>query len=236
MIMRKVGPLKILALDTATRRGSVALLENRTVVAQLNLASLETHSARLLRSIDFLLASAAWRLPDLSLIAAGLGPGSFTGIRIGLSTALGLAQSLSIPFAGISGMDAAARSAAWIEGRLGVVMDAQRSQIYYAEYLNRGRSIKRIQRPSLWFPGDLNRRLRHKGLYIIGDGIERYLQSLDRVSPHWPRVLDSDLYLATAIARIALERRRCWRSGECLNAEPLYIRLPDARKAKERKY
>ena len=235
MIIHKVSPCKILALDTATRRGSVALLEDRNVVAQLNLASLETHSARLLRSIEYLLGTASWRLSDLSLIAAGLGPGSFTGIRIGLSTALGLAQSLSIPFAGISGLDAVARSASWVEGRLGVIMDAQRSQIYYAEYLIHGGSVRRIHRPSLWFPGDLKGRLLHKGLHIIGDGIERYLQSLNRVSPLWPRILDSDLYLASAIARIALVRRQCWRSGECLRAEPLYIRPPDALKPKERK-
>src|SRR5262245_54040453 len=71
--------LKILALDTSTARGSVALLDDRSVAAEFRLHSLETHSARLLRSIDFLLSSAGWQLSDLDLVASGIGPGSFTG-------------------------------------------------------------------------------------------------------------------------------------------------------------
>ena len=82
MIMPQKQALKILSMDTSTRRGSVALLDGEEVIGELRLASIETHSARLLKSIDFLLETAGWRLGDLNLVAAGIGPGSFTGIRI----------------------------------------------------------------------------------------------------------------------------------------------------------
>ncbi len=86
--------LKVLSIDTATRRGSVALHAGADLAAELRLSSFETHSARLLRSVEYLLDVAGWTAHDLGLVAAGIGPGSFTGIRIGVSTALGLAQSL----------------------------------------------------------------------------------------------------------------------------------------------
>ncbi len=228
MLMRAVNPIRTLALDTSTRRGSLALLEGRGVIAEMRTCSLETHSARLLRSLSFLLSSAGWSLSEVNLVAAGIGPGSFTGIRIGLATALGLAQSLSVPFVGISGMDALARVALLPQGRLGVVTDAQRKQVYYAEYLAHGGKIKRTRGPALWYPTELRHRVRLRGLWLIGDGIERFFEGHSALRSTWPRLVETDLFTACAIGRLAVERRRHWKVGEYITAEPLYIRPPDA--------
>jgi tRNA threonylcarbamoyladenosine biosynthesis protein TsaB len=210
----------------------VALLEDREVYAQLQLHSLETHCARLLASIEFLLSSAGWSLNDLRLIVAGIGPGSFTGIRIGVSTSLGLAQSLAVPYAGISGLDAMARKLPGIDGRIGVVLDAQRAQVYYAEYVTRAGRTKREGKPALLKPAELKTRLSGKRIFLVGDGAARYREELKAVSAAWPRVLDVDLFLAAALGRLALERKRSWRTGEFISSEPLYIRPPDAFKGK----
>jgi len=90
---------RILAFDTSSVRGSIALLEGTALRAELKLCRLQNHSTNLIRSIDFLLNGLGWTLEELDLVASGIGPGSFTGIRIGISTGLGIAQSLSIPFA-----------------------------------------------------------------------------------------------------------------------------------------
>ncbi len=224
--------LRVLALDTSTSRGSVALLEGAELTAELKLRSLETHSARLLASITFLLENAGWGLADLGLIAAGIGPGSFTGIRIGVSTALGLAQTLSVPFAGISGLDAMAQQLPGVEGLVGVVMDAQRSQVYYAEYLNERGRTRRVGKPALLFPSDLRRRLRGAHRTVIGDGALRYAPELNLHRTRWPRLAQVDLFLAAPIGRLALARRRAWKSGDFLQSEPLYIRPPDAQRRK----
>jgi len=220
--------LKVLALDTSTRRGSVALLQGRELLGELRLFSLQTHSSRLLRSIQFLLESVGWEQSDLQLLAAGVGPGSFTGIRIGLASALGMAQSLSIPFAGISCLDVFASTAPLICGRLGVVMDAQRSQVYYCEYEIENGKARACQRPALWSPQALELRLKRRGLYLVSDGAAGQFRSL-RVGRHgWPRILEADPFLAAGIGRMALSKKRSWRSGHSLKAEPLYIRPPDA--------
>jgi tRNA threonylcarbamoyladenosine biosynthesis protein TsaB len=225
------GPMKILAIDTSTPRGSIALLQGMEISAEFHLHSLETHSARLLASIEFLLKMAGWELSELGLVVAGIGPGSFTGIRIGVSTALGLAQTCGINFAGISCLDALAQKLAGSEGSIGAVMDAQRGQIYYAEYAGRRGRVIKAGKPLLLKPEELGERLRGRHQHLIGDGALRYRDLLLRPGVR-PRLLEVDLFLAGAMGRLALTRKRCWRAGAYLLSEPLYIRPPDAFKGK----
>lgn len=223
--------LRTVAIDTSTARGSIALLEGGEVAGELRLFSLETHSSRLLRSIDFLLAGVSWDLAEVGLIAAGIGPGSFTGIRIGVSTALGLAQVLSLPFAGISCLDAMASQRGLPDGRLGIVMDAQRSQVYFGEYRKTRGSLRRLGRPALCNPGDLKERVDMRNLYLLGEGAHRYRKELEASDSGWPRLFEADLFLSASIGRLAVARRRWWRRGEFLQSEPLYIRPPDAKRS-----
>lgn len=221
-------PLRILSLDTASDRVSVALLEGDEVKAELRMASLENRSARLLPSIAYLLRDVGWTLRDLGLIAAGTGPGSFTGIRVGIATALGLAQALSVPFAGISCLDALALAAALPAGRLGVAMDARRAQVYYAEYQVQGRRLRQVRKPSMLTPQELARSLRPAGLYMAGDGALLYRRELAIRRGGWPRLLHPDLFLAASVGRLAAMRKRSWHTGPFLQAMPTYIRPPDA--------
>jgi tRNA threonylcarbamoyladenosine biosynthesis protein TsaB len=220
--------LKTLSIDTSSPRGSVALLAGSEVTAELRLLSQETHSARLLAALDYLLKSVGWSLEALDLIAVGIGPGSFTGIRIGVSTALGLAQSRGCAFAGISGLDALAHEFPRPAGRVGIVMDAQRSQVYYAEYHGLRGKLRFAGKPALWFPQALAKKLGRKKISLAGDGAIRYAKELRISSRGRRRLVEVELFLARAIGRLALERRRSWHSGEFLTVEPLYIRPPDA--------
>jgi tRNA threonylcarbamoyladenosine biosynthesis protein TsaB len=225
--------LRVLSVDTCTRRGSVALQSGAETAAELRLSSLETHSARLLRSIEFLLEAAGWTMGDLGLIAAGIGPGSFTGIRIGVSTAMGLAQTLKIPFAGISAFDGLAARFSFLEDPLGIVLDAQRGQVYFGQYEFESGRANCTLRPSLLDPDVLVRRLARRRIYLAGDGLDR-LHTLISGRTSWPRVADAEPFLACDIGRLALKRPRSWRRGDFIAAEPLYIRPPDAVKPKPR--
>jgi tRNA threonylcarbamoyladenosine biosynthesis protein TsaB len=234
-MMAENHDLRTLALDTSSARGSVALLQGREIVGEVRLKTLLTHSATLLCSVEFLLGRAEWKLQNINLVAAGIGPGSFTGIRIGVATALGVAQSLRIPFAGVSGLDALASQAGIADGRIFVVMDAQRSQVYCGEYgVVKGR-LRRTTRPSLKSSFELEFRMRKRQMYIVADLNLRCLENLKKTGEEWPRVKAADMFLAAAIGRLAQERKRTWKSGEYLAAEPVYIRPPDALRPKDRK-
>jgi tRNA threonylcarbamoyladenosine biosynthesis protein TsaB len=217
---------KILAFDTSSPRGSLAFLQGSDLRAEMRLNTIQTHSTFLLSSIDALAGKLGWQLSELNAIAVGIGPGSFTGIRIGVSTALGIAQSLSIPFVGISGLDALAYQARLPEGRLGVALNAHRSQVFYAEYISSKGKIRAVDKPALLFVSDLERRLAHRHLYIVGD------ISVSHPGADWPRSLTVDLFLAASIGMLAVSRKKSWRSGKYLLAEPLYIRPPDALRKK----
>jgi tRNA threonylcarbamoyladenosine biosynthesis protein TsaB len=223
---------KILAFDTSTARGSVALLEGKDLRAEIRLHSLQTHSEHLLSSIDFLLSRLGWKLDDLNLVAAGVGPGSFTGIRIGIATALGFAHSLKIPFAEISGMDALAHQVSYLSERIGVVLDAHRSQAFYAEYMGKDGKARSAMKSVLIDISDLEHHLHDRHLYLVGDvGLCRLGESKE-LSSRWPRLAPADLFLAADIGRLALLRKRSWRSGNYVISEPMYIRPPDALKKK----
>jgi len=223
---------KILAFDTSTARGSVALLEGKDLRAEIRLNSLQTHSEHLLSSVDFLLSRLRWKLEDLNLVASGVGPGSFTGIRIGIATALGLAHSLKIPFAEISGMDALAHQVSYVSGRIGIVLDAHRSQAYYGEYTAKNGKVRSEAKSVLIDISDLEHHLKDRHLYLGGDvGICQWGGRKD-ISSSWPRVVSTDLFLAADIGRLALLRKRSWRSGDYVISEPMYIRPPDALKKK----
>jgi len=218
---------KILAFDTSSQRGSVALLEGATLRAELRSNTAAEHSAFLLEAVDFLLKRAGWNLKDLSLIASGIGPGSFTGIRIGVATGLGLAQSLGIPFAGVSGLDALARRVAFVNGHICVLLDARRGQFYFAEYESGKGRLRRIGKPALIDAADLKNHFKDAD-WITGDLSEDQARAAGKFFPRRARWIPVDLFLAEGIGRLGLERKRAWRFGDLLAAEPLYIRPPDA--------
>ncbi len=139
----------VLAIDTAGREGSVALADaGRGRFALLGLTPLAggTYSALLIPKICALLEAAGVSKGKIDLLAVNSGPGSFTGLRVGLSTVKGLAESLSKPIVAISGLEALAIAASLAlkpaSGRLMVALDAQRKEVYAGEYELRGEAHK----------------------------------------------------------------------------------------------
>ncbi len=225
---------RILAIDTSSSRGSVALLKGPEVCAELRLSSLQNHSNNLLSEIDFLLHRLSWSIHDLNLVAVGTGPGSFTGIRIGIATAMGIAQSASISFEGISGLDALAHQAAHLDGRVGVILDAHRSQAYYAEYACKGGRVRPVEKSMILGLSDLEHRLANRHLYIVGDMNQSRTKNAMEFRTNWPKPIAVDLFLAVSIGRLAYFKRSKRRSSDYIVCDPLYIRPPDAIRKRNR--
>ena len=230
--MPRTESRKILAFDTSSSHGSIALLSGSEIQAELKLRRLQNHSANLIRSIHFLLGSLNWNLGDLDLIATGIGPGSFTGIRIGIATGIGMAQSLSLPFVGISGLEALGFQSSSVEGSIVVLLNAHREQIYYAEYQNDKGRMKVSRKPSLIFISELPLLLKKRKVYLTGDTELYPVEEFKKTINAWPRVLKTEPFLAAAIGHRALTVKRRWKSGQFIQWEPLYIRPPDAIKNK----
>lgn len=128
-LKRRWRPMKILAFDTATMETTCALVEDEKVVAEASVNSMASHSEGLINMIQDMLDRADWAMEDLDLIAAGVGPGSFTGLRISVVLAKVFARSLNIPVVGVSTLKALAREVA-TDGVVIPLFDARRERVY----------------------------------------------------------------------------------------------------------
>jgi tRNA threonylcarbamoyladenosine biosynthesis protein TsaB len=124
----------ILALDTATERGSLALVAGDRLLMEYTLESQGTYLARLLPGVEALLAQTGRQLAQVAAVAVSLGPGNFTGLRIGLATAKTLAWSLKRPLAAVPTMEVLAAQFPHHPQPIGVVMDAKRGEVFWGRF------------------------------------------------------------------------------------------------------
>ncbi|MCW8859087.1 MAG: tRNA (adenosine(37)-N6)-threonylcarbamoyltransferase complex dimerization subunit type 1 TsaB [Deltaproteobacteria bacterium] len=129
-MMSSVEQVKILTLDSSSMTGSVALSCGSTLIAESLLNVRSTHSEKLLKQIDQLLDEAGWQLNDLDFFAAVTGPGSFTGLRIGIATIKGLAQVLSKPVVAISSLQSIAMNVPLSDMPICAFLDARKKEVY----------------------------------------------------------------------------------------------------------
>ncbi|NPB09104.1 MAG: tRNA (adenosine(37)-N6)-threonylcarbamoyltransferase complex dimerization subunit type 1 TsaB [Thermodesulfobacteria bacterium] len=162
----------ILSLETATPCGGVAIV-GQEVKGELLLASAETHSRRLLAGADYLLRRLGLGLKDLSGIAVSIGPGSFTGLRIGLATAKGLHLATGLPLLGVGTLEALALNASLSPHPVCPVLDARRNQLYTAIYrFENGKAVE-VLPPSLLSPERLLEHVQGPTVFL-GDGLKPF--------------------------------------------------------------
>lgn len=165
----------ILGLDTATPIASAAIIEHDRVLADCRVAAeppessarpapTANHSQVLLPLIQSVLDRAGLAFGDLSAIVVTVGPGSFTGIRVGLSTAKGLAYGTGLAVTGVSTLAAMSRCVADVEGLVVPVIDARKGEVYTAVFKHRGGACSRCMEDSLILAGDFVDELRRRDL------------------------------------------------------------------------
>ena len=190
----------ILAFDTATDVATSALVSDGEVLGERT-----SRAVTLLEDVDALLRQSGTHTGDVEALAVGIGPGSFTGVRIGLSTARGLALALGIPAAGVSTLDALAAGA---PGAVPVV-DARRREVFVLQ-----------DRPRVLAPAELQLT---PGTLCIGSGAVRYRAVLEAMGAEIPP--DSD---ERHLPRARFHARLAQDFGPAETVEPLYLRIPDA--------
>ncbi|MCG8606998.1 tRNA (adenosine(37)-N6)-threonylcarbamoyltransferase complex dimerization subunit type 1 TsaB [bacterium] len=135
--------MRLLAIDTSTDICGVALSESDRLVADFRLNQKNVHNERLVSAIQNLVESVSWRLEELEGIALTVGPGSFTGLRIGMSVAKGLAFCLQIPIAGVNTLEAMAATVDFWTGMICTLIKARNHEVYFAAYEKRGNELQR---------------------------------------------------------------------------------------------
>ena len=223
----------ILAFDTSTSCCSVGLtqggFDRGSVVATLSLCSGVTHSRRLLSAIDWLLKESSLSLDDISAVAVGLGPGSFTGLRIGMATAKGLAYGIGKPLIGVSSLDAVAASVR-SERLVCAVLDARKKEVYTCFYRCDPKGIARRCGDALVMSPELLAGQIKEPVTMAGDGVTVYNQLLTELLGDLLECVPAGRShpAAEIIGFLAAED---YRQGNFLNlaeAAPSYVRVSDA--------
>ncbi len=223
------GPV-ILVLETATMCGSIAIVAEGQCLAEFSLQTQETHSRRLLAGVDWLFKETSLGWPDIDAVAVSLGPGSFTGLRIGLSTAKGLAMAGNKKLLGVGTLDGLAAQMFGARQLICPVLDARKKEVFCGLYRCNEQGVPQLQGDYLVLkPAELCERINEPVLFL-GDGITAYgdlfadqlgdLVTMAPVAAYYPR--------AATVGLLAIDR---WRNDEFLDpaaAEPIYIRPSEA--------
>ena len=222
----------ILAFESSAKAASAALVKDGRLISQYSQCSGLTHSRTLLPMGEDMLKNAELKLSDVDLIAVAHGPGSFTGIRIGVSMVKGLAWAAEKPCVGVSTLEALAWHGISAGGYVCPVMDARRKQVYTAIFTSDGESIKRVCEDEAISLTELAQRLKKyegESIYLVGDGYEVAREALiaeDVTLCNTPSLLITEN--AYSIARIAYEK---YKSGDYVSDTelvPVYLRMPQA--------
>lgn len=222
-----------LGIDTSSLIVRVAVTRDYQVLADVSGQGPKTHSETLLPAVQESLDSAGVSLAAVDLIAVGRGPGAWTGLRVGITTAKSLAYALSIPIVGLSTLEAVAAGVTGFAGKLAVIVDARRGEVCGASFDVDGRGeIRPEGGVFLSAPEGLDRFV-EEDRALVGNGVV-LLPEKDRSKRYiLPEVLGQ--VDAVVICRLAVERYRHEGPDNLSGVVPIYVRKSDAEAAQEKK-
>lgn len=220
----------VLAFDTATDVVTVAIGRDGEPLGMLQLASGREHAERLVPAIASLVADTGVALDQLAAIAVGVGPGRFTGLRVGVTTAKVMAEALRIPVVGIGTLDLVAYPLRHTRRDVVAVVDARRREVFWARYRTVPGGLERVGEEAVDPPHEVVAELEAAGVEVLlaGDGAERYrdvFAGLDRAEAAGPEFAAPSALALLELAQGRLEREE-FTSPRAL--VPVYLRESDA--------
>lgn len=221
----------ILAFDTSHQKGGVAVSKGEELICEIPFDAAETHSATLMPTIDTALKSAKTRIDEIDLFAVTIGPGSFTGLRIGLATVKAFAAVRRRPIVPVTSLEVLAAAFPLAEYGVLSLIDAYKGEVYGALYSTKHGLPEELVAPFSSKPDAIAEVIGGRGPFIIcGTGFERYGDVLAPLLRDGGVAAEAKWSVPSAalLARIALEREPVPYKN-LFPIEPLYIRPPDAK-------
>ena len=222
----------ILALDTSSPSGSVAVLRDQTTIGVISTRGEENYSSRMFRHLEFLLNDLVLKLDQFDLFAVSAGPGSFTGLRVGLTAAKGWAEVYNKPVAGISALEAVAVQARVATPAVVPVLDARRGQVYFGWYRRTDVALALDGQEFVVTPQEFIAALRAQARDYTLTIVTPDTQVIPALAPHFEPGLAAvetvSSVLAPFIGRIGYERALRGEVSDALSLDANYVRRTDA--------
>lgn len=220
----------VLGIETATPQVGVAIGGHEGVLASFHSSRDRRHAETLAPAVRFVAGQARVELDEIGVIAVDVGPGLFTGMRVGLAAAKALAHALRVPMIPVSSLDLIAFPVRYAERRIVAVIDARRGEVFHAAYRRVPGGIQRITEPGVCSPDELAGELvaSAEDSLLVGDGAVRYADVLSR--PAGVEIGERGLQYPSAQSLVQLAHAAALREAfvNPWEVEAVYLRQPDA--------
>ena len=220
----------ILGITTSTMQVGSAIGGHEGVLASIHTSRAKRHAESLVPSIDFLCRQARIDLHEVSCVAVDVGPGLFTGLRVGVAAAKAMAHALRVPMIGVPSLDLAAFPVRFSPRLVVVALDARRGEVFTASYRQVPGGIQRLADGIVCSPDDLAGDLVATGedVLLVGDGALRYRELFEDLGS--VEIGDQGLAYPSAASLVQLAHARALREEwvQPSELEPYYLRKPDA--------
>lgn len=227
--------MKILAIETSSKICGTCLLEDNKIIDKLELNNGLTHSESLMPLIENILNKNNLKLSNIDSIICDVGPGSFTGIRIGVATSKAFVDSLNLKYTGVSSLEALAYNIA-DDGLICSIIDARNENCYFALYNLKNSIYTEIIKPTSSTLTELFEYLKSfydKKITFVGDGVNSYKEDIQKNIYNVSFALDELNNIDTS--KLALAGFNKLKSGKILELSPLYLKKPQAQRQLEEK-
>jgi tRNA threonylcarbamoyladenosine biosynthesis protein TsaB len=220
----------VLAFDTSTPVISVAVSQHDSTLAFFSYSREHSESAHILSAVDIVLSQAGLELGDCAAIACAVGPGSFTGLRVGLATAQGLAEGCDLPVVGVPTLEAYAYAMIGVEGLLCPMIDARKKEVYAAGYRWEGDKLVELWPAKAFSPEKLALQVGVRSALLFGEGAAAYRSQLESTLGSKAQFGPTDLALSNAfrVARLGAGRLAQGGGIEPAGLRPIYGRPSEA--------
>ena len=226
----------ILGIETSTKTGSVAIISEDAVIAQYSLNIEVTHSERLMSTVDRVLTDTGMTLAQIDGFSVAIGPGSFTGLRIGLATIKGLALATGKPVAAVPTLKALAWNLPHAAYPVCPLLDARKKEVYAALYGFNGTELKQLLPEQVIALSQLADAIQERTIFT-GEGAHLFRDEIERVFGQRALFAPRSTILpsAAAVAELGLDMIKRNEQADPESLAPMYIRRPEAEVAWEKK-
>ena len=230
--------MKILVIDTSSMAASVAVIEDNKLICEYTINTKKTHSQKLMPMIENMLGLSDLNVREIDAIAVCEGPGSFTGLRIGMATAKAIAHVNDIPVIGVNSLEALAANMNLCDKKICSILDAQRNQVYTGRYQYEGTKLVEIKEIGIQQIDELLEELAQSGeqWILVGEAVYKYEDKIREISNIEIPAASNNVTKAGSLCSVAKVK---FDEGkdifDCYTVNPLYIRKSQAEEQYEEK-
>ncbi|MEW6714130.1 MAG: tRNA (adenosine(37)-N6)-threonylcarbamoyltransferase complex dimerization subunit type 1 TsaB [Nitrospirota bacterium] len=228
-LLVKLPSMKVLAIETATMAGSIAVIDDDTLIGEVRINVKIAHSERVMTSVEWLLTASNLSINDIDAFAVSIGPGSFTGLRIGLSTIKGLSYAAKKPIVPVPTLDAFAWKFRFSSHPVCPMLDARKNEVYAALYNWENVECRKLIPETATAPAELLNNIKGRTIFT-GEGARIYRKLIiEKLGGNALFASSSDMSpSASSVAEIAIEKLKEGITADPASLTPFYLRRAEA--------